>query len=326
MSEPIVRIAALRARDERGAVHGLDLALPAGPIGALIATPADGATALSRVLSGTARPVSGTVRVAGQDPGRSPSLRQRMGVLLDDATLPDVGRVVDLLALTRTLRGGEAPRTEWFEPMRLQPLAKRKVPSLTRQERRSVALGLALAVPAPVLLLLYDPLGDVLHGSTDWLRPLLRARAEAGACVLVITPSARDAAALADDVATLEAGRIGRAMGQPDAEELIVGSPVELLVWCDMARAFASALMLEPEIASLSWSGPGAPVRVHGRDIEACARAVARVALEQGVAVQAMQPVLPSAAEVNAATAGLVLAARHRAAYEAKLRESEGAG
>lgn len=326
MSEPVVMLSALRARDEAGALHGLDLALPAGPVGVLLGSPSDGTTALASVLSGLLRPLGGTARVAGANPARSAALRARIGVLPGNPVLPRAGRVCDLLAAARVFRGGEAPRDQWYEWLGLDGLSKRKVASLNRWEQRSVALGLALAVPAPVLLVLHDPLGELVQVSAESLRSVLKARADAGTCVLLLTPSAHDAASLADDVATLESGRIGRAMGAPDVDEFAPGSVVELQVWCDMGRAFASALLLEPEVTGLSWgsSDTGTPLRVQGKDLQGCARAVARVAIEQGVRVDRVQPVVPSTPEINAATAGLALAARQQAAFAAQMKQGEG--
>ena len=322
MSEPVIRVSALRVRDELGAIQGLELALPAGPIGALLGSPADGATALAKALAGLVRPHGGALRIGGRDPHVSPELRRSLGVLLPEPELPDVGRVRDLLTLVRGLRGAEAHRDTWYEPLDVGSLASRKVGSLQAREVRTVALALALAVPSPIALVLYDPLA-VSGASADTLRPLLQARSQQGSCVLILTPSARDATALADDVATLERGRIGRAMGQPDVDQLVPGSPVELMVWCDMPRAFASALVLEPEVTSLSWTsteGSGA-LRVHGSSADGCARAVARAALEAGITVHAIQQVVPGAPEVNAASAGFALAMRHNAAYAATALE-----
>lgn len=320
MSDPVIRTNALRVRDERGAIQGLDLALPAGPVGALIGSPADGTTALSSALAGAIRPHGGSLSVGGIDPRRSPDLRRRMGVLTAEPDLPDVGRVRDLLTLTRSLRGKEAPRETWFAPLGLDSLAPRRIQGLNRREKRTVALGLALAVAEPVAIVLFDPLGDVLLSSADTLRPLIQERANRGACVLIFTPSARDAAALANDVATLQRGLISRAMGQPDLDVLTPGSPVELHVWCNMQRAFSSALLLESEITSLTWSHDvNAPLRVHGTNMDECARAVVRVAVELGVTINAIQAVVPSAPEIHAATEGMALAARQQAAYAASI-------
>ncbi len=316
MSGPIVNLTALQVQDAYGAVQGISLALPAGPIGALIGNRSDGTTALARAIGGLVRPYGGKVRISGKDPRSQVSVRKRVGVLLHEPDLPDMGQVKDLLVLARRLRGGEAARESWYVPLGLDALAQRSIRSLQRSEARALALGLALAIPEPLAIVLVDPLSEVGSISAHDLRQLLRARAQT-ACVLLLTSSASDAVALADDVATLDTGRIGRAIGQPEIEMLSPGMPVELLVWCDKARAFASALLLEPEVEGLTWgtSDPNSPARVYGKTLDGCARAVARTAARQGVTIKAMQPVVPSAAEVRAATAGVALAMRQNAAY-----------
>ncbi len=319
--EALVRMTSLFARDERGAVHGLNLALPAGASGALLGSPGDGTSALVQVLSGSERPQSGDVTVGGVRPFSSPSVRRRIATLPDSPALPDVGRVRDLLVFARMLRGSEGPRGEWYEPLHMRDLDDVPVERLDRHQRRTVALALALAVSSPLLVALLEPLCQVLHVERAWLRTVLKRRAEQGACVLVLTSSVRDASALVDDVATLQRGRIGRAIGAPDLEDLTPGMEVELHAWSDAPRALVSALVLEPAVLAVAWdSQAGSPVRVRCRNLEEGAATVARVAVSKRVRIQALQPVLPGLGEVNAATAGLALAARYEAAYRAASR------
>jgi ABC-2 type transport system ATP-binding protein len=319
--EALVRMAGLFARDDRGAIHGLNLALPAGASGALLGSPGDGTSALVQVLSGSERPRSGDVTVAGARPFFSPSVRSRIGALPDTAALPDMGRVRDLLVVARMLRGSEAPRGEWYEPLHMQDLDDVPVARLDLHQRRTVALALALAVPSPLLIVLHEPLCQVLHVDRSWLRTLLARRSAQGACVLVLTSSVHDASSLVDDVATLQRGRIGRAIGAPDVEELTPGMEVELHVWSDAPRALASALVLEPAVCAVAWdTQAGSPVRVRCTKLEEGAATVARVAVSNGARIEALQPVLPGLSEVNAASAGLALTARHEAAYRAASR------
>lgn len=319
--EAVVRLGGLVARDHRGAVQGLSLALPAGALGALVGNASDGTTALARVLCGVDRPRGGVLTVAGASPYSTPELRGRIGALLDDPQLPDVGRVKDLLVFARMLRGAEAVREDWYDPLGLADLGRLMVSALDRRQRRTVALGLALAVPAPVLVVLHEPLSEVLRVDRATLRTVLRKRAALGACVVVLTGSMRDAASLADDVATLQRGRVGRAIGAPDIDELAPGSEIQLDVWSDMPRALASALTLEPSIRAVTWSArDGAPVSVRSVALDEVCAAVARVAKDNGARIEAIRPVVPSLGEVNAASAGLALAERYEAAYRAASR------
>ncbi len=317
-----VRMSGVHARDERGSLNGVDLALPVGSLGALVGTPSDGTTSMVRAIAGVLPVLRGSMLVSGQDPRGSPSVRQRIGTLIDDPTLPDLGSVRELVVFTRMVRGGEAPRDAWYDLCGLAALDTAKITTLTRPQRRTVALALALAVPSPSVLVLHEPCSDLFHVDIQSLRAILRDRAQQGACVLITTASMTDAASFADDVATLQRGRIDRAIGSPDPEALTPGSHVELQVWCDQPRVLAAALTLEPAIQAVSWrAGQDAPVSVRGLEAGECGAAIARAAASGGVRVEAIRPVIPSAGEVNAASAGLALAERTQAALHAARRQ-----
>jgi len=310
MTNPIIVMRALRVRDRHGATNGIDLALPAGPIGALIGAPADGGPALVEALAGQIRPHGGSVKIDGRDPATTPGLRRSIGALLHEHPLPNIGKVKELLAFTNAIRRGEAPRETWFEPLGISDLDPRPIASLTYTEARRLALAIALAVPTPIAIILCDPLAAT-EVSPETLRPILNQRAANGACVLIVTPSTADAVALADDVATLEQGRVVRPVGHPDVDQLVPGCPVELRVWCDSPRALASALVREPAISSMlmtldsdSGSSNGL-LQIRSMDAVACSKAVAKVAVGSGITVRAMQHAVPSTDEVNAATTRL---------------------
>lgn len=303
-----VRMAGLHARDDRGLVLGLDLALPAGPVGALIGSPADGTTALGRVLCGLDRPTRGSLTVAEHAPFDHASTRRRIGALLGVPRLAAIGTVRDLFAIAARVRGGEVPRDGWYDELGIAALDGVSVAGLDAHQTRTVALGLALAVPSPVLLVLIEPLLALERVSADLLAPLLRERARSGACVVVLSSSAADAVALADDVATLQRGRIGRAIGAPDADALVPSCEVEVHVWTDKPRELSSALALEADIRAVFWEerGAGTPMVVKGAQLDACAAAIARAAADRGATLHAVRPTLPAAADVHEATLRMI--------------------
>ena len=312
---PVIVLSGLRARDEHGSLNGIDLALPSGPIGALIGSPADGTTVLSKVLVGRMRPRRGVVRIRGIDPGISPRIRMTLGSLLFDHELPSIGRVRDLLFFCKSLRGGEAPRDVWHDPLDIGELSSRSIATLSRRESRRVALGIALAAPSPTAIVLCDPL--LATGvPAETLRPLLQSRIANGACVLIVTDSAIDAAAIADDVATIENGRVGRAIGSPDIDQLVPGRPAEIAVWCDNPRNLAASLVHDPSVCNLKFTSgdghfPDVPVLLRATNPRDGALAVARAATACGIVIHAIRQSVPSASEVSAATIAMAQAA-HR--------------
>jgi ABC-2 type transport system ATP-binding protein len=304
MTNAVVQTARLVAHDPWGYVLGLDLALPGGTVGALIGTPQDGIRVLAEVMAGAVRPSSGRILIAGRAPHDAADIRARIGALLDEPALPDVGTVRELLALCRALRGELHDRDVWLEALGVSELLKTRVRELDRRQARSVSLALALLIPSPLLLVLREPLAEVVRADATQLRKMLHEKAEQGACVVVLTGSVADAAALADDVATLQRGRIGRAIGSPDVDELSPASLIEMRVWTNKPRELAAALSSEPSVQSVwvTLAQSGAPVVVQAADVEACAKAVARLVDEQKAELLGMQTLTPAAAQVHEAT------------------------
>ncbi len=322
MSTPVVELSQLRVNDALGAIRGIDLALPSGPVGALIGAPSDGTSVLAHALAGLVAPHSGSVLVGGAPPYASPSTRARIGLLGACPVLPDVGRVQSLFAIARHVRNVQTCHGPWFEALGLPDLLGLRIRDLDLRAQRTVALGLALAIPSPLLLVLHEPLADLVVTSVDVLRPILRERSESGTCVLLMTACAADAVALADDVATLQHGRIGRPIGCPDIDAMTPGTGAQMQIWADKPRELASALTLRPEIYAVLWSAEDGycPLTVRATSVLACAQAIATAVREHEVQVFAMRPAIPSTAEINAASEGLALATTCHAAYESANR------
>lgn len=308
MAAAVVQMSGLYARDAYGYVLGLELALPGETVGALIGNPQDGTNVLAHLLAGLARPTSGVLTVAGERPFDSPSTRAKIGALLLDPQLPDVGTVRELLAVNRAIRGERTDREPWYDALGIAELSRLRVGALDRRQARAVALGIALSIPSPSLLVLHDPLAEVTRADAQVLRQLLSDRAQEGACVLVLTSSAADAAALADDVATLQRGHIGRAIGAPDVDEMARGATLEVRVWTNKPREVAAGLALEPSAESVwvATSQKGSPIAIQTSDVEACARAVARVIAEQDAELVGLQTTMPGAAQVHEATLRMI--------------------
>ncbi|MBI4706080.1 MAG: hypothetical protein HY744_33720 [Deltaproteobacteria bacterium] len=278
----------------RGRLHGLSASWGPG-VHAVLGTPEDGTLALFQIVTGELRPRSGSVRVAGRDPARSPGLRRRIGSLQPTAELPDgpsVAAVVELAQRARGARGGGV-----LEPYGLGALARRRPPSLSLGETRAVELVLALATPDPLLLALHEPLGEMEIADRDMVRRRLRDLARGGTVVLVTTSASADAASLCDRVHLLRAGRL--VDGGAGTE------PSDLAVWLEPSaggggRALASALLARAELGAVGWQGAPAAgglecVAVRAPDVDAAALATAEECARLGVRVGALRAHPPPA-------------------------------
>jgi len=322
---PVLVVERVHARDEagprgksRGGLSGLSLALGPG-VHAILGSPEDGTIALSEIVSGARAPLRGRVLIDGREPSRSPEVRARVGSLgaaVEILEAASVEAAVELAMRARGQGGGSADSI--LAPLGLSPLRRRRPRSLSFVEVRAVELALALTTPAPLVIALFEPLVDVAVQPLAVVRDRIQDLASAGACVLLITSSPADAAALAERVHVLQRGLV---VTPPGGEDSILagrspGAPAEIVVWVRAGarvgvRELAAALSARPEARAIAWeehrgAGPGgSSVRVRGDNLEACSKVILDAALETGVVIDAMAPVTPGLAQVRAAANAL---------------------
>lgn len=274
-----VRAKALPRGTQNGALYTeLALELGAGCHAIVGAPPAEGRLLLD-LAAGQARARRGRVRALDGAPG-DPRVAARTAFVPLDVVLPDGLTVLEVAALEATVRGLGAPEpkarlarldAEWLGP--------RRVHSLSPEERRAVALALALTSGA-TLLLLEEPLTHVEGRAAPLVAPALRARvAEGGVCVVLTTASARDAALVGATAWALRGERLvprDRAAAGNVTLEIVVDDPMRL------AAALATAG------AAVTLHADRQSVTIETAELDAAAETVARVAVAEGLAVVAM--------------------------------------
>lgn len=212
-SEPLLRVAgaALAYRGTR-VLAGVDLALGAGETLALLGPNGAGKTSLMRLVAGRVAPNAGTVRVAGDDPHRTPAARRAIGWVPQEIALYPRLSVAENLSVFAQLAG--IPRRERAEAVAtglalctLGEVARRPVGLLSGGYQRRVNIAASL-MARPRLVLLDEPTQGVdLHARAAIHAVLGRLR-EAGTALLVATHDFAEAERLADRVAILSQGRI----------------------------------------------------------------------------------------------------------------------
>ncbi len=317
----------------RGAITALTLVLGPG-IHTFLGAPEDGTLALFDVLAGARRPLKGKVTLAGSDPFSTAYMRGRIGALAPEPRLPPAPTVGAAIRLALAARGdGGASVDAALAPLGLAGLVDRRPGSLAFAEARAVELALALTTPAPLLILLHEPLADVAVPQIAVIPRRLHELADAGACVVAMTSSPADARALEGRILVLHRGFLAREVsgggaglalgeaeitawvrdlpGEPGVRELAAALTrrpgVHRITWDDGARAGAPVRALDSE--SIAAAGPSragragpALVRVRGDSAEACAVALIDAAVEASVTLDAIAPTSPDLAAVRAAT------------------------
>ncbi len=201
--------------DETLALQGVSLSLEPGELVAVTGPSGSGKSTLLACLAGLDEPDGGTVQVAGERLSRRPEeerarLRARhLGVLYQQSNLVGHLSLQDNVALAQRI-GGERTGADWRERvLELCGVAKRAHALPTQLSGGELARGgLAVALAGdPEALLADEPTGELDDDTAARIVDLLRARADSGSAVLVVTHSP-DVAGRADRELRMRDGRV----------------------------------------------------------------------------------------------------------------------
>jgi ABC-type cobalamin/Fe3+-siderophores transport system ATPase subunit len=257
---------------------------------AILGAPTDGTSLLLSILAGNAKAKAGRA-----------TIRSTFAYVPIDASLPDSVRVEEVCDLSAELRGEpRRPAVDRLATLGLEALAKRRSNSLTPVETRGVALAIALSSSAQTLLV-EEPLAMIEPTVPSRVIAALRAKAAAGACIVLTTASVRDATRTADQLAVLTRGvyaplppALAHVGPQGAGVRVIIAPTADARAH---ATALVGALAEHAAIASIEAGSTGphglhAPsISVHARgpDLVALATAVTQAIAKTRIAIDAIE-------------------------------------
>ncbi len=190
------------------AVRGVSFTVEAGEVFGLLGPNGAGKTTTIEILEGYRKRDAGDVAVLGIDPqhgGRK--LRERVGLVLQEAAVPPRLTVTELVELYRGYYPKPRPAAEIIELVGLAEKARERVNKLSggQQRRLDVALGL---VGDPELIFLDEPTTGFDPSARRAAWEVVRNMRTLGKTIVLTTHYMDEAQFLADRICVIAAGKV----------------------------------------------------------------------------------------------------------------------
>ena len=207
--EPVVTVEALRkAYGPMVAAADVSFEVTRGEVFGIVGPNGAGKTTVLECITGLRRPDAGRVRVLGLDPQSDRyAVRERIGVQLQEAALPDALRVGEAVALFASFYPRAGSPDEALRRVGLVGRRRARVSTLSGGQRQRLFIALALVHEPEVVLL--DELTTGLDPQArrdTWA--LVREIRERGATVILTTHFMEEAERLCNRVAIIDRGRV----------------------------------------------------------------------------------------------------------------------
>ncbi|MGI8415769.1 MAG: ABC transporter ATP-binding protein [Nakamurella sp.] len=212
------------------ALDGVTASVAAGEFVAVMGPSGSGKSTLLHLAGGLDTPTSGVVEVEGTDvgalsaSGRAALRRRHVGYVFQDFNLIPTLTAAENVSLPRELdgagrRGARQEALAALAALDIEELADRFPDEMSggQQQRAAIARGI---VGRRRLLLADEPTGALDSHTGEAVLEVLRARADSGAAVMLVTHDAR-LAAWADRVIFLRDGTVIDTAGVDSAEDLL---------------------------------------------------------------------------------------------------------
>jgi ABC-2 type transport system ATP-binding protein len=186
------------------ALNGLNLAVHSGEILALLGPNGAGKTTAVSMLINLVEPDTGKVCVFDQDP-QSLAVRQRVGVMLQSAELPETLKVSELIALAQSYYPKTRSLQTICEMAGIGDLLQRYYGKLSGGQQRRVQFALAICAEVEILFLDEPTVGlDIEAREAMWKS--MRTLVAEGCAIVLTTHYLEEAEALANRVVVIAQG------------------------------------------------------------------------------------------------------------------------
>jgi ABC-2 type transport system ATP-binding protein len=190
------------------AVEGVEFAVPAGSVSALVGPNGAGKTTILRLLAGLIRPNSGLALLDGEPADARVSLAGVLGAAIEPARFAPGRRVRDHLQVLARIAEVPSERVDQvLELVGLAGAADVRARALSQGMRKRLALAAAL-LGRPRVLLLDEPTIGLDQDGVQMTSRILVELAAGGGSALIATHDLESLAPAIGDVIVLDGGRV----------------------------------------------------------------------------------------------------------------------
>jgi ABC-2 type transport system ATP-binding protein len=212
--EPAVRLRSVTKRfGTKTAVDAVTLSIEPGSVYGLIGPNGAGKTTTFSMMAGYLHPTEGSLEVLGHSPEAVDSLRARLGVLPQDALLPQTDRVGELLVHMALLQHLPANKAASLAKAALDEVDggtwwSQRCGSLSHGMAKRVALAQAF-LGEPEVVLLDEPTAGLDPRVAYEMRQLIKKKKENARCTIIISShNLQELEEICDAAAILDRGRV----------------------------------------------------------------------------------------------------------------------
>jgi ABC-2 type transport system ATP-binding protein len=270
-----------------------DVSFTVGPgVTGLLGHNGAGKSTALRLCGGFATPSSGTVRVRGVDPRRTPDVYRRIGIVPDHSPPWPFLTAREVVTLCARLRRAPDPREaaeRALATVDLGDVADRQVGGFSHGLRQRVKLAQALAHD-PDVLLLDEPLNGLDPAHRRHVVDLLTALGEEGRTVVVSSHVLHEVERMAPRVVVLVNGRIVAEGETAEIRRLISDRPRRVRISTDGDPSrLAGELIGGAPVSAVSLDD--GRLTVDTNDVELFSRVLPGIARRNGATLRSVEPI-----------------------------------
>lgn len=223
------------------AVDGVDITVYAGEIVGIVGPNGAGKTTTIEMMEGLRRPDDGTCTVCGFDTlTRAAFVRERIGVSLQQATMPAEVTPLELLRLYASIYENPLPLGDLLDQFQLTDKARSKVQHLSGGQKQRLALALAI-IGRPQVIFLDEPTTGLDPQARRNLWDLIRGLRDEGRAIVLSTHYMDEVERLCDRAVVMDRGRVV-ADGTP--RDLVATYGPESVIDVELAESTVDAVAL----------------------------------------------------------------------------------